>query len=374
MWDGERVSSSDPGPKVLHVMLTMGETSAPYNEHCLGFPDGRGIAICTYFEPTVSAPERIVVFAGDGSVAGFFRALGAALAHDRYDIIHLHSPHVGLLFLARTFGRRRKRMPSTVHTVHSSFPSYKLRNKLMLALCFATSTRVVCCGHASEASFPRWFAWLAGERLCSVANGVDLKRLDRVVEGLQARPVSSDGFSVVAISRLWEEHVKNPFATLSAFDLLSDPSSRLAFIGDGPLRAPLIARADELGLGEQAVFTGLVRREDVFRHLFDADVFISTSRVEGMPVAVLEAMACRCPVVLSDIPSHREIADGAAFIPLVHPDDAAGFARALAQVRDMPAGERAEIGERCRRVVEERFSLERMHEGYEAIYRDLTEA
>lgn len=85
-------------------------------------------------------------------------------------------------------------------------------------------------------------------------------------------------------------------------------------------------------------------------------------------------MACRCPVVLSDIPPHREIADGARFIPLAHQDDAAGFARELATLRDMPAREREEIGERCRRLVEERFSLRKMLDEYHAVHKEASGA
>jgi glycosyltransferase involved in cell wall biosynthesis len=102
--------------------------------------------------------------------------------------------------------------------------------------------------------------------------------------------------------------------------------------------------------------------------LLNADLFISLSKGEGLPVSVLEAMACRCPVLLSDIPPHREIAEGVDFIPAIHPDDAAGYAREIRKFREMPASERAIVGQKCRRIVEERFSLSAMHAGYENVY------
>jgi glycosyltransferase involved in cell wall biosynthesis len=79
-------------------------------------------------------------------------------------------------------------------------------------------------------------------------------------------------------------------------------------------------------------------------------------------------MACRCPVILSDIPPHREIAEGVDFIPLIQPDDVAGFAREIRRFREMSPVERAGIGGKCRKLVEEQFSLEAMHTGYEVIY------
>jgi glycosyltransferase involved in cell wall biosynthesis len=87
-----------------------------------------------------------------------------------------------------------------------------------------------------------------------------------------------------------------------------------------------------------------------------------------MPMAVLEAMACRCPVILSDIPAHREIADGADFIPLVEADDVVGLAREVARFNGMSGAARAELGERCRSLVEQRFSLAAMQGRYEDLY------
>ncbi|MGE5764749.1 MAG: glycosyltransferase [Mycobacterium leprae] len=108
----------------------------------------------------------------------------------------------------------------------------------------------------------------------------------------------------------------------------------------------------------------------MYRHLADADVYVSTSRGEGLPVAVLEAMACGVPVVLSDIPQHREIVGDADVAPLVPADDIAGFAAAIERFRRMPRQERDSLGERCRALVAERFSVQAMNRAYERLYRD----
>ena len=116
----------------------------------------------------------------------------------------------------------------------------------------------------------------------------------------------------------------------------------------------------------------MVERDSVFEHFYQSDVFISASWGEGLPVAVLEAMACHRPVILSDIPPHREIAEGVDFIPLVKPDDVAGIAREMNKFREMSLTERVSIGSKCRQIVEERFSLPVMHAGLEKVYAQLT--
>ena len=86
-------------------------------------------------------------------------------------------------------------------------------------------------------------------------------------------------------------------------------------------------------------------------------------------MAVLEAMAAGCPVILSDIPPHREVAEDAEFIPFVAPGDLEGFAREIRRYEEMSPEERRTIGRKCRAHVLERFTLPIMHATTEVVYR-----
>jgi glycosyltransferase involved in cell wall biosynthesis len=96
--------------------------------------------------------------------------------------------------------------------------------------------------------------------------------------------------------------------------------------GDGPSRPHLERLARELGLAHRIVFKGYV--DNLWGLMRRADAFVSLSRFEGCPNVVLEAMACGCPVVVSDIPAHRELLDGRS-ARFAEPDDTAKAAAEL---------------------------------------------
>lgn len=353
---------------VLHVLLSAGETSTPYNEHCLAMAGQRNIAVCTYFESQISPPDGISLYEGDGSLRGFFRELEEALAKNAHDILHAHTPHVGFLLLIARIFMRGEAMPPKVYTVHNSYQNFKLRNKLLLIPIFALFEKVVCCSEASFESFPNYFKWLARDRVSPVQNGIDIDRVDRTI-GKNLPTFHRRKFTVATIGRLIQ--IKNPLTVLRALKKNGDQYTRLLFIGDGNLRDALEAECRILGLGNQVELIGLIPRNHVYEHLAKADLFISASRGEGLPIAALEAMACGCPVLLSDIQPHKEIADGVGFIPFVQPEDVDGFAEEMRRFQSMSPHDRSILGARCRKLVEERFSLISMHKRYEKIYLQL---
>jgi glycosyltransferase involved in cell wall biosynthesis len=356
--------------RILHVIIVLGETNGQYNEHCLPLMHKRDISICTYFTPKLAYPAEIRVFAGDDTLRGFFRAFGTALKAKEYDVIHAHAPQTGaLVTLALAMGPSRWRLwRSLVYTVQDSFYDYKFRNKVLMVPALATFRRAVFCGHAAYDSYPALWKRLVGSRSRVVQNAADLDRIERAITGA-ARTQGDSSFTVVSVGRL--EKVKDPQTLLAAFRRIGDERSRLALVGAGSLQTAVAGEIQASRLQDRVELTGLIPRDDVFVRCAQADLFVSSSRGEGLPVAVMEAMATGCPVVLSDIPPHRELAEGADFIPLVCPGDSDGFAREIDRFRTMSPEARTAIALKCQDLVRARFGLATMHAGYENVYREL---
>lgn len=353
---------------ILRLLLKVSETSASYNQFSLPLSADHEITLCTYFRSAISVPDEIRLFQGDNSLVGFYRVLSRALNARRYDIIHVHSPHLGLFLLLASISASAKLLPSTVYTFHNSYQNYRLRNRLMLYPIFAAFGRVVCCSKSSFSSLPRILRWLARGKIRTVQNGVDINRVDQVVGGNEDS-VEDDPFTIVTVGRLIG--IKQPAFVMDAFTKGIDRSSRLIFIGEGHLMPELANEAKTLGSKSEVILTGLITRNETYGYLAKANLFISASMGEGLPLAVLEAMACRCPVILSDIPPHREIANGTEFIPLIQPNDTNGFAKEIRRFQSMSISERAMIGIQCRQHVEKHFGLATMHGGYAEVYSDL---
>ena len=364
----EQGGAGDRRIRVLHVIFLVGETNSQYNEHCLPLVGRRDLSICAYAEPSVEPPKAITVFAGDGTLRGFFRATRSALDASEYDVIHVHAPPTAVLLLLAIAAhpRRRKLLRSLVYTVHDSFYDYKVRDRLLMLPIFAVSRRTVFCGQAAQESYPAPWRAIARGRGRVVPNAADLERVRRAIADVSVR----DGaFGIVSVGRL--EQVKDPMTLLEAFRSADDGASRLEIVGVGRLEARLRREIHASRLEDRVELTGLIPRDEVFVRCANADLFVSPSRGEGLPVGVIEAMASGCPVVLSDIPPHREVAEGADFIPLVPVGDAALFAREIGRFQRMRSEERRVIGSKCRELALARFGLERMHAGYDAVYREL---
>lgn len=352
--------------RVLHVFMRIGATSGQYNEHCLPMATRRTIGICSVLPPDLTPPDEITVFAGDGTARGFRRALSRALEQP-WDVIHVHAAAAAALALPVLLLKRRS-MANTVYTIQNSYGNYRRRNQLLLYPIVALFRRIVICSAAARDTLPRAMRLLAGKRLHVIPNAVDLDRVDRVTEGAgSAATQPEDRFRVVSVGRVIK--IKDPVALVRAFgSAVNGHPDELLYVGTGDLEDSVRTAAAEIGLNGRVQITGLVGRDDVYRHLVTGSVFVSTSHGEGMPVAVLEAMAAGRPVVLSDIEPHREIARGNDVVPLIPIGDVAGFAAQIERFRAMSPDERSSVGAACRAIVEERFGLPAMTAAYERVY------
>jgi len=159
--------------------------------------------------------------------------------------------------------------------------------------------------------------WLPPDRIHAIPNGVDLA----AAEAQAAAPVDhpwlqgdGGGPVIVAVGRLI---VKKDYPTLlRAFaGLEGERPARLIVLGEGRERPKLEALVKQLGLEGRVDLFG--RTPNPFAFLARADLFVLSSRFEGMPSVVIEALACGCPAVSTDCPSGpSEILGGGAYGPL----------------------------------------------------------
>jgi glycosyltransferase involved in cell wall biosynthesis len=107
------------------------------------------------------------------------------------------------------------------------------------------------------------------------------------------------------------------------------PKIRLALVGNGPLRSTLEALAVELGIRSNVAFLGLVRSEEVPCYLNKARLFVMTSRIEGLPMAMIEALSCGLPVIVPDVGDVTTVACHGENAWIVSPSTVDNFAEAI---------------------------------------------
>ena len=200
-----------------------------------------------------------------------------------------------------------------------------------------------------------------------VPNGIPVDRIERVALGRD----TSTGFSlrdpmlVFYAGRLVS--VKNLPPLIDAMQIIRRSlPAHLWVCGDGPQRGDLERRAEGLGVSPYVQFLGRVEPEAVWAHMKRAAVCVNLSESEGCPNTVCEAMVCRCPLLVSDIPAHREFLDesSACFVDASSPP---GIARAIREILEDPCGARGRAAAAHRMVA--RLTIDTMVDTYENLYR-----
>lgn len=330
------------------------------------------------WEVTIACPA-------DGPVADSWRGLGAKVEHVdmmrrrvnpgailelrrlmlrlRPDLIHCHGTRAA--FLGGLARRAATRAPM-LYTVHGfSFRKemtgvqrgfYLLVEKLLCR----TAGRVIFVSQADADEARR--RGLAGRTPCSVIpNGVDARRFAprRAMSG------SPDSPLVVTVARLVPQKGIEYLIDAAAIVHRESPGCRFQIVGDGPLLPALRARARSLGLDETLFFTGASAQVEEI--LAAADIFVLPSLWEGLPMALLEAMAAGLPVVATDTSGSREIIERTGAGILVPCRNAEAPARAILSLLADPSAARR-MGEAAREAVVKYYSEDDMIRRTLAVY------
>ena len=148
------------------------------------------------------------------------------------------------------------------------------------------------------------------------------------------------------------------------------PQARLIIVGDGPLRSQLENMAKALGITNSIEFTGM--QSDVAAQLHRGGLAVLPSRWEGMPNAVLEAMASGLPCVATRVSGSEDIIQHRVNGLLVEPEDYQGMAQALLSLLRDPALAQ-KYGYHARAAIEKHYSLERITDMYISLYQNMVE-
>ncbi len=210
------------------------------------------------------------------------------------------------------------------------------------------------------------------ERLAVVPNGVpDPKPTSaETIEALDAElGLDADTPVVSVVGRLVAQKAHDRFLRAASLVHQSVPEARFLIVGDGELRASTEALADQLGLADAVVFTGI--RGDATTIIARSDLLVFSSDWEGLSIAALEALARGVPVVSTAVEGTRELLSEGAGVVVPHEDEA--LAAAIVECLGDPE-RRAELGATGRRIHRERFSTARMAAAYRTLYERLLAA
>jgi glycosyltransferase involved in cell wall biosynthesis len=104
--------------------------------------------------------------------------------------------------------------------------------------------------------------------------------------------------------------------------------ARLIILGEGPMLSDLNLLVEKLNITDDVIFEGFV--QNPFKYMRNADLFVLSSKYEGLPGVLVQALACGCPVVSTDCPSGpREILENGRYGPLVPVADENALATAI---------------------------------------------
>jgi glycosyltransferase involved in cell wall biosynthesis len=268
---------------------------------------------------------------------------------ERPDLVHLNSSKIGAL---GRIAAAIARVPVRVFTVHGwSFAPHKgveAGAYRALERTLAPLAWTICVSEGDRAKAP----WLNGKGVV-IPNAVDLDG------ALRASPNGGPP-TIVSVGRLVKP--KSFWVLADALRLLPEGSFRALVAGDGPQETFLSGIPGVHLLGE---------RDDVPALLAQGDLFVLSTLSEGMPIAVLEAMAAGLPVVASAVGGIPEIVvDGETGLLVPPGNDPAPLAAAIRELLGDPE-RRRRMGEAGRRRVEERHDVARFRQEHLAFYDSL---
>ena len=281
----------------------------------------------------------------------------------RADLVHCHLPLAGVV--GRLAGRF-SRIP-VVYTEHNLLERYHRFTRWANLATWRMQRKVVAVSNEVAASILEGTDHFTPVQV--IQNGVNVQKFSpdksAGVPGREAWRIPPDAMVVGTIAvftpkKRLEDWLHAAFEIHQAYK-----GVRFLIVGDGPLRPELEALNERLGLDQVVHFAGL--QEDVRPYLAAMDIYMMSSQFEGLPIALLEAMAMELPVVGTSVGGIPEVVVEGKTGLLVPPGEPSQLKAAVLKLINDPQL-RKDMGHLGRKLVSEKFGMERMIRELEEVY------
>ena len=303
--------------------------------------------------------------AGGAVAPGWPHRLRRLLRDDPVDIVHVHSPMVAAVtrILTRTLPRRAR--PAVVGTEHNRWPRHRRATRWANRLTIRLDAATIAVSDDVRSTI----RGAPSAQVRTVVHGIDLEATrahaarDEIRRELGVDP---DEVLIVCVANLRREKALDVLVDAASRAVRREPAIRYALVGQGPLAAVTASLVADAGLGERFALLGY--RPDAPSIVSGGDVFTLSSRHEGLPVSIMEALALGVPVVATAAGGVPDAVGSAGVI--VDIDDAAALAEAHVALARDDARRRA-LGEAARHEAR-RFDVRRAVSEIEAVYEMVT--
>ncbi len=286
---------------------------------------------------------------------------------NRIDIVHCHGYKSNFYGLLASKGR----VPSVTTNHNWLTAHWKLKTYCVLdSLWIRFFDGIVAVSHEVKKDMLKYR--IPEDKIRVIDNGIALERFAKVVETKNVK--NQLGFEektriIGTIGSLVIEkgHIYLLEAARQILDVVKD--LKFLMIGDGPLRKQLEKKSEELGINRDVIFMG--QRKDIPELLLAMDIFVLPSIKEGLPVALLEAMAAKRPVIATRVGAIPKVIKSKDIGILVEPKDITGLRDAIVDLVNHPERRNLLAREGFSRVCMD-FSSDEMGKHYLKLYKEIT--
>ena len=283
-----------------------------------------------------------------------------------YDVVHTHSSKAG--FIGRLAAWAAE-IPWVVHTPHAF--AFEMDVSPLARACYFRlerlaakwADRLICVCPSQQ---PLAAALGGAERVVVIENGIECPpRAGATARGRQEFGFGAEHLVTGVIGRFAPQKGLVYFVEAARQVAARRPEARFLLVGDGELRPNIEAQIGATGLKDRFVITG--RRADVPDIMLSLDLVVFPSLWEGLPYALLEAMAAGKTVIASRVGGMADVLQDGVNGILVPPRDPAALAEAMTKALENEP-QRSKIGGYARETVTSRYRIEKMIDRLGAVY------